>query len=256
MKLLVSVASEKEVAPAVEGGADIIDVKNPAEGALGANFPHVIREVRKITPPELEVSATIGDVPNLPGTVSLAALGAAVCGVQYVKVGLLGTRTPQDAVFLLREACRAVHAHGPLTRIVAAAYADAHKVNSLPPLALPAVAAEAGADGCLLDTAVKGDGTLFTNLSDSQLRNFVAQCRRAGLLCGLAGSIGAEDIPHVCKFGADLIGIRTAACRGGRVSGIVDSLKVRRLKDLIAANGSPGSFLAPAALSTGPAYPR
>jgi uncharacterized protein (UPF0264 family) len=245
-----------EVAPAVEGGADIIDVKNPAEGALGANFPHVIREARKITPPELEVSATIGDVPNLPGTVSLAALGAAVCGVQYVKVGLLGTRTRRDAVFLLREACRAVRAYGPSTRIIAAAYADAHKVNALPPLLLPAVAAEAGADGCLLDTAVKSGGTLFTNLSDRRLRNFVSQCREAGLLCGLAGSLGAEDIPHVCGFGADLVGVRTAVCMGGRVNGIVDSLKVRHLKDLISANGSPGSYLSPAVLSNGPAYSR
>ena len=50
MKLLVSVVNENEVAAAVEGGADIIDVKNPAEGALGANFPRVIRAVRKATP--------------------------------------------------------------------------------------------------------------------------------------------------------------------------------------------------------------
>jgi len=256
VKLLVSVVSEMEVAPAVEGGADIIDVKNPAEGALGANFPHVIRGVREITPPELEVSATVGDAPNLPGTVALAALGAAVCGVQYVKVGLFGTRTPRDAVFLLREVCRAVRAHAPSTRIVAAAYADAHKVNSLPPLALPAVAAEAGADGCLLDTALKGDGTLFSNLSDSQLLHFVAECRGERLLCGLAGSLGAEEIPHVCKFGADLIGVRTAACRGDRVGGLVDSLKVRCLKNLIAANVSPGSILSPAVPSGGPAHSR
>jgi hypothetical protein len=256
VKLLVSVVSEKEVAQAVEGGADIIDVKNPAEGALGANFPRVIRLARKITPPELEVSATIGDVPNLPGTVSLAALGAAVCGVQYVKVGILGPRTPKDAVFLLREACRAVHACCSSTRIIAAAYADAHKVNALPPLSLPAVAAEAGADGCLLDTAVKGDGTLLTNLSDGQLHDFVGRCRGANLLCGLAGSLGVEDIAHVCKFGADLIGVRTAACGGDRVTGVVDSLCVRRLKALIVANGSPGSFLSPATLSGGPAYSR
>lgn len=256
MKLLVSVVSEKEVAEAVEGGADIIDVKNPAEGALGANFPHVIREVCRITPPELEVSATIGDMPNLPGTASLAALGASVCGVQYVKVGLLGTRTPKDAVFLLKETCRAVHAYRASTRVIAAAYADAHKVNALPPLDLPAAAAEAGADGCLLDTAVKGDGTLFTNLSDSRLHDFVARCRGANLLCGLAGSLGAEDIPHVCRFGADLVGVRTAACGGDRVAGVVDRFNVRRLKDLIVANGSPGSFLSPATLSGGLAYSR
>jgi uncharacterized protein (UPF0264 family) len=242
---LVSVVSEAEVASAVEGGADIIDVKNPAEGALGANFPHVIRGVCKSTPLDREVSATIGDVPNLPGTVSLAALGAAVCGVQYVKVGLLGTQTPRDAVFLLREVCRAVRSHSPSTRIIAAAYADAHKVNSILPLALPNVAAEAGANGCLLDTYVKGEGTLFSNLSDSQLRNFVAQCRGARLLCGLAGALGAEDIPHVCKFEADLVGVRTAACRGDRKTGQVDSHKVRRLKELISANESPGWTLSP-----------
>lgn len=256
MKLLVSVVSEMEVVPAVEGGADIIDVKNPAEGALGANFPHVIRGVCRLTPPELEVSATVGDAPNLPGTVSLAALGAAVCGVHYVKVGLFGTRTPREAVFLLREVCRAVRSHVPSTRIIAAAYADAHKVNSLPPLTLPAVAAEAGADGCLLDTAVKGDGTLFSNLGDDRLQEFVAECREARLLCGLAGSLGAADIPHVCKFGADLIGVRTAACRGDRVSGFVDCIKVQGLKDLIAANASPGSIPSPAVPSSGPAHSR
>lgn len=241
MKLLVSIVSASEVAPAVAGGADIIDVKNPAEGALGANFPHVIREARKVTPPELEVSATIGDVPNLPGTVSLAALGAAVCGVQYVKVGLFGTGTRRDAVFLLKEACRAVHGQGTGARVIAAAYADAPKVGALPPLELPAAAAEAGVDGCLLDTAIKGEGTLFTNLSDDQLRDFVAQCRSAGLICGLAGSIGAEDMAHACEFEIDLIGVRSAVCNGGRVSGRVDALKVRRLKDLICANELRGS---------------
>ena len=90
MRLLVSVVNEEEVTAAVEGGADIIDVKNPREGTLGGNFPHVIRRVRKCTPSALDVSATIGDVPNLPGTVALAALGASTCGVQYVKVGLFG----------------------------------------------------------------------------------------------------------------------------------------------------------------------
>lgn len=256
MRLLVSVVSEAEVASAVDGGADIIDIKNPAEGALGANFPHVIRGVCSITPRELEVSATIGDVPNLPGTVSLAALGAAVCGVHYVKVGLYGTRTPQEAVFLLREVCRAVRAHVPAPRIIAAAYADAHKVSSLPPLALPSVAAEAGADGCLLDTAVKGEGTLLSNLPDGELLNFVAQCRESRLLCGLAGSLGPDDIPHVCRFGADLVGVRTAACRGDRTNGLVDSHKVRRLKELIVANESPASTLAPAVPSSSPGCSR
>ena len=239
MKLLVSVVNEEEVTAAVEGGADIVDVKNPSEGTLGGNFPHVIRGVRKHTPPSLEVSATIGDVPNLPGTVSLAALGASVCGVQYIKVGLFGIQKPPDAVSLLQQVSRAAREHDRGIQIIAAAYADADKVKALHPCHLPAIAKEAGVNGCLLDTALKGDGTLLTKLRDVQLQEFVNQCLRANLICALAGSLGLKDIPNVCKFGADIIGVRTAVCQGNRVNGQVDRQKVQRLKEEIALNASP-----------------
>ena len=39
LRLLVSVLDVAEAAQAVEGGAHIVDVKNPREGSLGANFP-------------------------------------------------------------------------------------------------------------------------------------------------------------------------------------------------------------------------
>jgi uncharacterized protein (UPF0264 family) len=77
LKLLVSVVNKAEALDSLRGGAHILDVKNPKEGSLGANFPRVIKQVREVTPKTLEVSATIGDLPNLPGTASLAALGAA-----------------------------------------------------------------------------------------------------------------------------------------------------------------------------------
>ena len=239
MRLLVSVVGAEEVAAAVEGGADIVDVKNPHEGTLGGNFPHVIRRVRQHTPPALEVSATIGDVPNLPGTVSLAALGASNCGVQYIKVGLFGIQNPHDAVFLLQQVCRAAREHDPGIRIIAAGYADADKIKALPSLQLPAVAIDAGVDGCLLDTASKSDGTLLTKHADVQLHDFVSQCHKANLLCAFAGSLSLRDIPHICKFGADIIGVRTAACRGDRVNGRVDRQKVQQLKEEIALNASP-----------------
>ena len=92
MKLLISPMNEKEAVQAIAGGADIIDVKNPHEGPLGANYPWVIKKIREITPPDIEVSCTLGEVPNLPGSVSLAALGAASLGVDYIKVGLLGSQ--------------------------------------------------------------------------------------------------------------------------------------------------------------------
>ncbi|MCL4367877.1 MAG: (5-formylfuran-3-yl)methyl phosphate synthase [Actinobacteria bacterium] len=256
MQLLVSVVHEEEVAAATAGGADIIDVKNPREGSLGANFPHVIRRVRELTPPGVPVSAAIGDAPNLPGMVALAAAGAAACGVQYVKVGLLGPRESRDALLLLTEVCRAARAQDRAVRIMATAYADARKIGSFPPLDLPMVAAEAGADGCMLDTASKNGATLLSELGAAELEAFVAGCRSVGLLCALAGSLREEDVPRIHELGPDIIGVRTAACRGDRLTGRVDQDAVRSLKHRIAALESLPSGPSRAALRVVPAVPR
>lgn len=231
MKLLVSVVEAGEVGPAVRGGADIIDVKNPREGSLGAGFPHVIRDVRESTPAELPVSAAIGDFPNLPGMAALAAAGAAGCGVQYVKVGLLGPREPADALVLLREVCRAVRDRDPSARVMATGYADARRVGALLPADLPDAAARAGADGCMLDTADKAAGTLLDALPGDELEAFVAACRHHGLLCALAGSLRGDDVPRVLALGPDIVGFRGAACGGDRVDGRVDEGAVRHLRD-------------------------
>ncbi|MFX0117712.1 MAG: (5-formylfuran-3-yl)methyl phosphate synthase, partial [Candidatus Hodarchaeota archaeon] len=75
----------EEARNCLEGGADIIDVKNPREGSLGANFPAVIRAVRKEIGAH-PLSAALGDIMFKPGTIALAAHGLAYCGVDYVKV--------------------------------------------------------------------------------------------------------------------------------------------------------------------------
>lgn len=235
MNLLISVTTEAEVAAAVHGGADIIDVKNPVEGAMGANFPWIIRRVRAATPEHVPVSATLGDVPNLPGTIALAAVGAATCGIQYVKVGLMGPRRAADALHLLKSVCQAVSGCSPTALVIASAYADAHQVNAFPPLDLPTVAAEAGVHGCLLDTAVKSGDNLFTHLDDGQLAHFVDQCRRSHLISALAGSLTAADVPRVRALEPDIVGFRTAACCGDRVHGQVDAGKVQQLKSLLDA---------------------
>ncbi len=234
MDLLISVIDEAEVRTAVAGGADIVDVKNPREGSLGANFPHVIRRIRALTPAAVPVSVAIGDFPNLPGTAALAAAGAAACGVQYVKVGLLGPRDHEEAFALLSAVCRGARDEAPGVRVMAAAYADAHAIGSLPPGELPTVAAAAGADGCMIDTAAKGEVTLFTELAAAELDRFVTSCRDAKLLCALAGSLSVSDVPRLRELAPDIVGVRGAVCRGGRRGGTLDGEAVLRLKELVA----------------------
>lgn len=231
MKLLVSVVNKTEAIDSINGGADIIDVKNPKEGSLGANFPRVIREVKKVIPKNLELSATIGDLPNLPGTASLAALGAAVSGVDYVKVGLFGVKTSVDATVLMTEVVRTVKEFNLGLKTIACGYADFRYVGCVSPLQLPLVAHKSEADGVLVDVKIKvSKSSLFNFLGDEQLKHFVTQAHDYNLLAALAGSLGKEDIQRVHSLDADIIGVRGIVCsKKDRVNGKLEKEKVAEL---------------------------
>jgi hypothetical protein len=234
LRLLVSVTNKKEALEAIKGGAHIIDVKNPREGSLGANFPRIIKQVRKIVPTNIEVSATIGDLPNLPGTASLAALGAAVSGADYVKAGLFGVKKVEEAVSLMNEVCRAVKDYNAALKVIAAGYADFQEVDCLNPLELPHIAHKTEADGVLLDIKVKGPKKLFGFLSDDTLRNFVEESHKYGLMVALAGGLDKEDIPRLLNLRVDVVGIRRAVCSPkDRVNGEVQSVAVMEFTKMI-----------------------
>ena len=202
MKLLVSVVDAVEARAAAAAGADIVDVKNPAEGSLGAPTPAVIAAVRDAVGGERPVSAAIGDMPNLPGTAALAALGAALSGAAFVKVGLHGVSSEEDAVALLRAVHEAV-ADVDGAVVVAGAYADARRLAHAPlaPELLPRVARAAGVGICLLDTAVKDGRGLLDWLSPDALTALVADAHAAGLQVALAGALRAEDLPVIRATG-------------------------------------------------------
>jgi uncharacterized protein (UPF0264 family) len=229
MRLLLSVVDAQEARVAVDAGVDIVDVKNPAEGSLGAPGPGVIERVREVVPPDRLVSAAIGDLPNLPGTAALAALGAARSGAAYVKIGLWGTSTEDEAVAVLRAAGEALDGGAV---VIAGAYADAERVpgGSLPPGALVEAARRAGAGGCLLDTAVKDGRGLFEWITPEALEALVAEGHAAGLEMALAGGLRTEDLSAVRGTGADIAGVRSAACRDGRRTAPLDPERIGRLR--------------------------
>ncbi|MCW3995721.1 MAG: (5-formylfuran-3-yl)methyl phosphate synthase [Candidatus Bathyarchaeota archaeon] len=234
MKLLISPTNPTEAQEAVEGGADIIDVKNPKEGALGANYPWVIKQIQAITPKNLEVSCTLGEIPNLPGSISLAALGAASLGVNYIKVGLLGIKIPQEATILLQNVAKASKEYNPTIKVVAAGYADAQQVNSIDPLLIPEIAHNAHVDVAMLDTAIKNGKNLFDHLTPKQLKKFVETAHRYGLTTALAGSLRKQDLPQVYALGADIAGVRSAACTGNdRLNGKLDKALIVDLVETI-----------------------
>ncbi|MCS7130049.1 MAG: (5-formylfuran-3-yl)methyl phosphate synthase [Archaeoglobaceae archaeon] len=233
MLVLVSPKDLEEALEAIEGGADIIDVKNPAEGSLGANFPWVISEVAKVAKKYgKEVSATTGDLPYKPGTASLAALGAAVAGADYVKVGLYGIKNESEAKEMVFGVVKAVKGYDKNKKVVIAGYGDHHRINAISPLKLPEIAAECGADGVMVDTAVKDGSSIFDHMAIEDLQNFVSEAKERDLICAIAGNLSWTHLEILKKLSPDIIGVRTLVCEKGRDSKIKREL-VRKLKMLV-----------------------
>ncbi len=231
MKLLVSPINLEEAKAAYNGGADIIDVKNPKEGSLGANFPWVIRSVKEAMG-KTPVSATIGDMNYKPGTASLAALGAAVSGADYVKVGLYDVQTTEQAIDMVEHVVKSVKDYDPSKKVVISGYADYKRINSIPLRELPPICADCGADVVMMDTGIKDGRSTFEFMTHEELSQFVESAHDLGLISAIAGNIKFEDIEAINQIGPDVIGIRGCVCGGDRNSTIQQKL-VEELRSMM-----------------------
>ncbi len=228
MKLLVSPADLEEARAAIAGGADIIDLKNPREGSLGASFPRIIRQVKASLPEGLELSAALGDLAFKPGTASLAAYAVASLGADYAKAGLFEVRDEVQGLELARELCRAVEGTG--CRIILAGYAEYASIGSVSPFLLPEVAEEAGAAGVMIDTARKDGRNLFHHLPEGEVKAFVDDAHDLGLLAALAGSLGMESARRAVALRADIVGVRGLVCTDGDRGNRIEAVRVLEVK--------------------------
>ncbi|MHA2288588.1 MAG: (5-formylfuran-3-yl)methyl phosphate synthase [Promethearchaeota archaeon] len=235
VKLLVSPKTLEEAKVVVKyEEVDFIDCKNPSEGSLGANFPWIINQMKNLIQSSSSqlLSATIGDFPNLPGSASLAALGAAVAGADIIKIGLKGPTTEKECIFLMNKVVKAVKDYNKNIKIVAAGYADKIRMESSPDyLSLPLITAKSGADIVMLDTYIKDGKGLFDFLTVEQLKQFKSKAKALNLDVALAGNLRKESLPKIKEIWPDLIGVRSMVCEGyDRNNGMIKGHLIEELK--------------------------
>jgi len=232
--MLASVLSRAEAEIAVERGADVIDCKDPARGALGALPLARIAEIVASVAGRKPVSAVV-ELPHDLAHARQAIEETAATGVAFVKFALPATPDAADIVADL----------APLTarvKLVAVLFADlGPDFSILEPLA------KAGFAGAMLDTAHKGKGRLLTYMDVGALAGFVAQCRRLGLSAGLAGGLEAPDAPRLLVMRPHVLGFRGALCAGGERAAGVDAGALSLIRDLIPRENAPGPIDADAA---------
>ncbi len=221
--VLASVTSIAEAQIALDAGADIIDLKNPAQGALGALPLQVIEEIVRFVDGRKPVSATIGDLPMQPQMLLKAITATAATGVDIVKIGLFGHVHHQACISKIGELADAG------CSIVAVLFAD-----QSPDFALLPLLAANGFYGAMLDTANKTAGGLRSYLEEDLLRAFVGEAKEYGLLVGLAGSLREEDIGVLAGLEADYLGFRGALCHALDRQATIDAERIKRIRQSVA----------------------
>jgi len=233
-RVLVSVRSVTEACEAAAAGADLIDLKEPATGALGALPLATIRAIVSAlrgAGMEQPISATIGDGPlSDVAEIDQRIAAVAECRVDYVKVGVkVGIRGPHTLAW--QTLTRLAHMRQTIIPVLIAD--DGVDVG------LVAHAVHLGFAAIMLDTQDKNAGSLLERLPEDDLRAALAVARQAGVAFGLAGALRASDLPRLARLAPDFAGFRSAVCAGARS----DALDAQRVRNIVAELGGAHATL-------------
>jgi len=230
-KLLISVRSAKEAQAALDGGASIIDVKEPSLGSLGRAPTATIADVITRIAGRVPVSAALGDLGDHLGDGSEALNFQEL---NYVKWGLAGSNARWQPKLL--ETARELAAFNPACLPVAVAYADWQLALAPTPDAILAFVRDYAWPVFLLDTWRKDGRTLLDWVSLEEIRRLCEWCRRDGIQLALAGSLGMDQIGALLSLEPDIFAVRGAACQKSDRTGTIDPCRVRLLIDLLTSS--------------------
>ena len=225
--LLVSVRDVNEAIAALEGGADVIDIKDPRRGALGSApevWEGVVARVSGLRP----VSAALGELLQWRST----PLPRIPEGIAWVKFGLAGAGRV-DWQELWQQKIAEVPQH---VRPVLVAYAD-WKRAAAPRWQEVASFAQAHVGVLLIDTWGKDGTSLWDYLGGDELTQLASCCRRQKCLLAVGGSLTLATIPLALRCRCHWVAVRGAACEGDR-TGSVQAAQVARIRRCMSACGS------------------
>jgi len=246
-KLLVSVRNAEEAEVALAGGADVIDVKEPRRGPLGPADPAVWREIQSVVGNAAITSAALGELLHE----AVEALAVQATGFLFAKIGLAGCNLHPH---WKPKWDRAVDALPRNVLSVPVAYADHLFAQSPKPSELLQLAANSPSKLLLIDTFNKSNGRLTDHLNYQALTALLHEAEQLNVELALAGSLQLGDIEILLPLAPATIGVRGAACHGGR-DGAIDLARVKSLANLIRGSAQNAASCCLTATSATPILP-
>ena len=215
--LLVSVRSPGEAIEALEGGASVVDIKEPSNGPLGRAEVAVWQSIRSALPANTCLSVALGELgewPLDPGVFD---------GIAYRKLGLAHSGPDWAQRWQTTREC---DPNGP--RWIAVVYDDWRVAGAPEPDQVIDEALRINeCAGVLVDTWNKSARTSLE--ANPVWKNRVRQIQDEGKLVALAGGLTLADLERLHPLHPDLFAVRTAACDGGNRLGQVTRHRVRIL---------------------------
>lgn len=224
--LLVSVRDAEEARLAVEGGAHLIDVKEPSRGPLGRASVDTWRSVRSAVPVSIPVSVALGELAD--GEDLLSISGLEYGGIGFRKIGLAGAGLAWQKIL---SEISVLDRSGPMW--IAVAYSDWEIAHApAPDIVIDWAIDEISCAGVLIDTWDKAVPSSLDLADRWQAR--AARVRSSGKILSLAGSLDGRAIDRLSPLRPDYFGVRGAACDDSSRLKSVDRRKVASLVEIVA----------------------
>jgi len=224
-QLLISVTSIEEAKIAIKSGTNIIDLKDPHHGALGALPKELICNIIQFVSSHnssIKTSATIGDIPMEANLIQQHVIELIDTHVDFIKIGFFELDDYQPVLDALRQ----VTQRG--VKLIAVLFAE-----SKYPEELIDALKRAGFFGVMLDTAKKNGQTLFDYYSTDQLQNFARMVFKQNLILGLAGSLRLQHIALLKEITPTYIGLRGGVCIGNERKSCIDADKIKAICEIL-----------------------
>lgn len=232
-QLLVSVKNVEEALLAWAAGVDVIDLKDPNIGALGALDALMTQKIatqidlsRQETPTQnTMLSATVGENHSSKAILYNAIVEKSAAGIHLIKIAV----NPyfEDDIFL-SEIKTLINLHR--LKLIAVFYAektiDYKLITRL---------ADIGFYGVMIDTENKSN-SLISHMEKFDLQEIVNLCKKYGLVVGVAGSLKPQNVATLVKFKPTYIGFRSGICHQYVRNNGVDVNKMAEVIELLLSN--------------------
>lgn len=198
--MLASVKNLAEAQLVLQANVDIIDLKQPEFGALGALPVELVSEIVAEINGRCLVSATVGDLPMEAEIIFNAVSNMAKTGVDFVKIGFFPAQNWLEIMQKLAGIAENM-------RLIAVLFAD-----ETTDFSMMTEFKKANFSGVMLDTMNKKNGSLVEVMTAEKITEFTELAKKHALIFGLAGSLREQNIKQLLPLNADYLGFRGALC--------------------------------------------